>query len=356
MRTHASPAWRLLASVTLVATAALAAVPVGAAVGPGTSQVVAQRQPNVVLIVTDDQHQATLDAMPIVRKRLASRGVSLTNGIIPTSLCCPSRATLLTGQYARSTGVYGNLAPRGGWPKFHLSGAEARTIAVALDRAGYRTAMIGKYLNGLALAGPGYIPPGWDTFRAIFDPSSRPELAAGAYYDYDLTGTGPTVHYGRQPRDYSTDVLGRLAARFVRSTPTDEPLFLYFAPFGPHAPFTPAPRDAGMWHREPLDPAVTQLTRGRPAFWPDQLLDPRVIGRLVKRQHETLMSVDDQVGAIMDALGPKRVANTLFVYLSDHGIQLGEHGLLGKNVPYSGSTHVPMLLRWDGHFAAGSRD
>jgi arylsulfatase A-like enzyme len=216
--------------------------------------------------------------------------------------------------------------------------------------------MLGKYLNGFALADDGYVPPGWDKFRAIFDPNHRPELAATAYYDYYLVGTGPTVHYGRQPRDYSTDVLGRAAVRFVESTPTDEPLFLYFSPTGAHSPFKPAPRDIGKWHHEPLNPAATHLTRHRPAFWPDRLLDPTMLKTLVRRQHETLMSVDDQIGAIMDALGPERLSNTLFVYLSDNGLQFGEHGLLEKYVPYSGSTDVPMVLRWDGHLPANSRD
>lgn len=313
-------------------------------------------RPNVVLIVVDDQAEGTLDAMPLVRQRLAARGTAIVNGIIPTSTCCPSRATLLTGQYARTTGVYRNLGPAGGWKAVHSGGSEEHTLAVSLDAVGYRTGLFGKYLNGFSLAEPGYVPPGWDRFRAIFNPSLKPQLAATAYYNYDLVGTGPTEHYGSEPRDYATDVLGRAAVRFVESTPSTQPLFLYFSPAGAHAPYTPAPRNIGDWHQEPLNPAATQLTRHRPEFWPDRLQDQTKLKTLVQRQHETLMSVDEQVNAIMDALGPERVANTIFVYVSDNGVQLGEHGLLGKYVPYSGSTDVPMLVRWDGHLEAGTRD
>jgi arylsulfatase A-like enzyme len=337
----------------VVAGAALAVAPGGVAV-EAVAVAAAERKPNVVLLVVDDQPEGTLDAMPIVRRQLLNRGVAIENGIIPTSSCCPSRAALLTGQYSRTTGVYKNVGAYGGWPTFDSSDSEAHTIAVSLDRAGYRTAMLGKYLNGFKLADDGYVPPGWDKFRTIFATNNRGQSTA--YYDYYLVGTGPTVHYGRRPADYSTDVLGREAVRFIKRTPADVPLFLYFSPTGAHAPFTPAPRHIGTWHRERLNPAAKHLTRHRPAFWPDRLLDPRSLKTMVRRQHETLMSVDDQIGAIMDALGPERLANTLFVYLSDNGIQNGEHGLLGKYVPYSGSTDVPMALRWDGYLVPGSRD
>ena len=343
-------------AAVIAAGAALVVVPGGTAIGRVEGQA-ARQAPSVVLIVVDDQAEGTLDAMPILRHRLLGRGVTMSNGIIPTSTCCPSRATLLTGQYARSSGVYNNVGSHGGWPTFYSSGSEEHTIAVALDEAGYRTAMLGKYMNGFALADRRYVPPGWDMFRATFDTmDDKPGLSAAAYYDYDLVGTGRTRHYGSRPRDYSTDVLGRAAVRFVESTPTDEPLFLYFAPTGAHSPFTPAPRHRGLWHNEPLNRAATRLTRNRPAFWPDRLFDRSSLKKLVRRQHEALMSVDEQIGQIMRALGPDRVANTLFVYLSDNGIQLGEHGLLNKYVPYSGATDVPMGLRWDGQIAAGSRD
>lgn len=312
----------------------------------------AAQLPNVVVIVADDQAETTMDVMPTVRSQIRDLGVTLETGIIPTSTCCPSRTALLSGKYSHTTGVYKNKGD--GWPAFYGSGAEADTFAVALDDLGYRTGMFGKYLNGFALAPSDYVPPGWDTFRAIWDPDSDPRLAAGAYYDYVIRGTEPNESRGDRPADYSTDVIADMAVDFITSTPADQPLLLYAAPTGPHAPFTPAPRDEGLWHREDLPPSVTRLTKDRADHWPNKTLDYRTMQRKLTSQHEALMSVDDAVGDIIDALGPERTANTLFIYLSDNGLQFGEHGLKDKYVPFSGSTDVPMFLRWDGHIEAGS--
>lgn len=308
---------------------------------------------NVVVIVTDDQVEGTMDVMPITRSLIRDRGATLANGIIPTSTCCPSRTALLTGQYSRTTGVYRNVGPNGGWPVFHAGGSENHTLAVALDDQGYRTGLFGKYLNGFALADPGYIPPGWDTFRTIYDPSSRPSLAAGAYYNYELRGTESAESFGQSPADYSTDVVAAEAVDFIESTPADQPLFLYFAPSGPHSPFVYAPRHEDLWHREPVSAAVKQLTVGRPSFLPQEVVSATRMSKALRDQHQALMAVDEAVGQIANALG-SRAENTLFVYLSDNGLQMGEHGLLHKYAPYSGSTDVPMFLRWDGVISAGS--
>ncbi|MCU0297310.1 MAG: sulfatase-like hydrolase/transferase [Candidatus Nanopelagicales bacterium] len=309
--------------------------------------------PNVVVIITDDQAKGTLDAMPNVRNLIRDRGVTLETGIIPTSLCCPSRTALLSGKLSHTTGVYENLGPNGGWSTFNSSGAENNTIATALDAAGYRTAMLGKYLNGYALADPAYVPPGWDTFRAIQDDTGNPALAAGAYFNYTLHGTGPDQFYGTRAADYSTDVLTDLAVDFIQTTPTDQPFLLYYSTSGGHAPFTPAPRHAGTWQPENLPPSVTQLTSQRPSFWPDDTLPYGVQQERLRQQHEALRSVDDGVGRIVNALG-NRASNTLFVYLSDNGLQFGEHGLANKNVPYAGSTEVPMMLRWNNRILPGT--
>ncbi len=334
---------------------AAAAVSLGLlAAAPLTSPAVAAgSQPNIVIILTDDQAEGTMDAMPITHAQIAEKGVVIRDGVIPTSTCCPSRSALLSAQYARTTDVYMNVGHHGGWGTFNAGGTESHTIAVALHDAGYRTGLFGKYLNGFSAADPGYVPPGWDQFRAIWDPNGKPALSAGAYYDYYLQGTGQDVFYGHTEADYSTDVVAAESINFINDTPADQPLFLYFASSGPHAPFTPAPRHIGTWHDEPLSPAATQLTEGRPDFMPDALLDYDREQADLRSQHEALMSVDEAVGGIIDALGT-RADNTLFVFLSDNGLQFGEHGLNKKYVPYSGSTDVPMLLRWDGTITPGS--
>jgi len=159
------------------------------------------------------------------------------------------------------------------------------------------------------------------------------------------------------PEDYSTDVLSTYATNFVASTPADQPLFLYFAPFGPHGPVTPAPRDIGTWPLEPAS-AIGALNEedvsDKPAWVQDNLpLDEMQMRQTLTDQHEVSMSLDDATGAIIDALG-SRIDNTLFIYLSDNGYMLGAHRIFGKDVPYTRSTEVPMFVRWDGHIAAGS--
>jgi arylsulfatase A-like enzyme len=305
----------------------------------------APSQPNIVLVLTDDQAERTMDAMPTVNALIRQQGVRVEHAVIPTSTCCPSRSALLTGKYARSTGVYANTGPHGGWGAF--KSFEDQTLAVALDKAGYRTGLFGKYMNGWVTTPESYVPAGWDEFMAIRDPNGNQELGAGAYYNYFLTGTQPTQWHAREPEDYSTDVLAGLAVDFISTTDPGTPLFLMLSTSGPHRKFATAPRHKGLWHNEPLNPAVTQLTEPRPSFMPDIVQPYLATQRDIRKQHEALMSVDEAVGQVVDALGD-RAGNTLFVYMSDNGLQFGEHGLRDKYVPYSGSTDVPLLLRWDG--------
>lgn len=308
-------------------------------------------RPNVVVILTDDQGLDFLDAMPTVREQLAAKGTSIDNAFIPTSLCCPSRSALLTGRYSHTTGVYFNKGDYGGWPAFHPW--EDRTIAVALDDAGYRTALIGKYLNEYSdnvAAGVAGVPPGWDVFSAM-----SPD---GRYYDYSLIGTEPTEPHGSLPEDYSTDVLGAKAVDFIDTTPVDQPFFLYFTPFAPHYPFTPAPRDIGTWHLDPLSPAVNEKNVSDKPAWVRALTTrpEERIAEQIQMQHEALMSVDDAVANIVNALGPTRAANTLFVFASDNGLMNSEHRIDKKYVPYAGATEVPLIFRWDGHLIPGATD
>ena len=127
---------------------------------------------------------------------------------------------------------------------------EDDTIVTALDAAGYHTALVGKYMNDFNLSVPdtSYVPPGWDEFFAV-----QPDQVTrdSSYYDYRLRGTvDNSVHYAEAPEDYSTDVLGDLAANVAASAPTDQPLFLYFAPYAVHPPWQVAPRDQGTWPLE----------------------------------------------------------------------------------------------------------
>lgn len=295
--------------------------------------------PNVVLIVTDDQPLGTLDAMPKTRRLIFNRGVTYDNGIIPTSQCCPSRSALLTGKLAHTTQVYTNRSDNlGGWPAFQSQ--ENTTVATTLDRAGYRTGLFGKYMNGWDRTAP----PGWDTFVS-FD---RP-----AYYDYQLIGTGEPEPYGFEEQDYSTDVLADKAVAFLQAS--DRPTFLMFTPYAPHLPTLPAPRHAGSWPLEPKS-AVAAFNEGdvsdKPTWVQRDPVNSWEQRRLLTDQHEALMAVDDAVGRLVRAMEGRP---TLFVFLSDNGFMNGSHRLTGKDVPYDRSTRVPMAMRWTGVLPAGVR-
>jgi N-acetylglucosamine-6-sulfatase len=339
---------------TLAASATLIGLPPGVASSSPAAPSVDDR-PNIVIVLTDDQRIGSIGPtrMPHLWSSVRLRGRSYSNASVPTSLCCPSRSSILTGLYAHSTRVFSNDLPYGGWDVFHARGLEDQTIAVALHDAGYQTAMVGKYLNGSfprALAG-GYQVPGWDKVVSF---TTTPD-----YYDYSLND-GRT--YGEEPADYSTDVLAGDAEQIIRDAPSDQPLFLYLATIGPHRPFTAAPRDIGTWEGRLASyhpPSVNENVSDKPPWIRDRkrVKQSRIDLDLAQAQ-DALMSVDDAVGGLTDALSDTgRLSNTMFIYLSDNGLLLGEHRLIEwKNLPYRISTSVPLLIRWDGHIAPNSTD
>jgi N-acetylglucosamine-6-sulfatase len=311
------------------------------------------RWPDIVLIVTDDQRVGLLDAMPTVRRVLSSRGVTYSNAMVPTSLCCPSRASLLTGMYAHGTGVWTNgpvksldVAP-GGERVFMRNGNERRTLAVALDSVGYRTGLVGKYLNGYRQKRG--VPRGWDKWMA-FD-------GAPNYYHYRLGAK----RFGGVPREYSTDVIARKARRVIRSTPASRPLFLYVAPFAPHYPFTPAPRDrrtdvSAFVHRRDFGALNERNVTDKPLWLQGLDLTSRsLMHDVAESQHRAMMSVDRLVRVVVDSLRVRgNLHHTLLVFTSDNGLLWGEHRLAMKNMPYARATEVPLVIRWDSHLPAGA--
>lgn len=319
-------------------------------------------RPNVVLVVTDDQRRESLALMPKVQEHLVAKGTRFSRGMVPTALCCPSRATILTGLYSHHHRVFGNGdvggSTFGGWSQFHRRGMEYRTIASVLDRQGYRTGFFGKYLNDFSRLSPdGYTPPGWDSFTAF-------KFSRGAYYNYLLTdGT----YHGFEPEDYSTDVLARRATNFIESAPKDEPVFVMLSPYGPHHPYIPAPRHAGAADRlpdTPVPPVLPESQVGPIAQQPQPRWamrraadDLAVLDGVRRGQEETLLSVDDAVGSLVETLRRTgRERDTLFVFMSDNGYLWGEHGMVGKDVPYAAATRIPLVVRWDGQVPAGTVD
>jgi N-acetylglucosamine-6-sulfatase len=218
-----------------------------AAVAPRT-EVSYDRRPNVLLIITDDQPWDTLPvtvgpaAMPWLEARLddpSDRWIRFTNAFVNVPLCCPSRASILTGRYARHTGVESNV-----------DGAdleESSTLATWLDDAGYQTAFIGKYLNGYPWQRGPYVPAGWDRFLA-----KRNRDITTTYAEYPFVDQGVPLIAGSSEGAYATTMLAGEAASFLRGASAGAPWFLVFAPSAPHEPWTPAAQDAGSFDDVPI--------------------------------------------------------------------------------------------------------
>jgi arylsulfatase A-like enzyme len=310
-----------------------------------------QAGPNIVLIVTDDQRWDTLHVMPHVQRLLVQEGMSFERAFVTDPLCCPSRATILTGRYSHTTGVYANGGDDGGWEAFQPS--EPSTIATALQGAGYRTALIGKYLNGYGVRSDPYVPPGWDRWLAFSDGN-------GGYYDYTMyDGSRGTRTYGSQPRDYSTDLIRRRAVSFIRTVPEASRLFLMVTPYAPHAGFQPAPRHEGKLASAPvpLGAAVNETdVSDKPAHIRVSVAeDQEVLRSRTRDQWETLLAVDQLVSEILAALrATGREGNTLVVFTSDNGFSNREHRWVGKLVPYEESIRVPMIVRFSGKIPPGT--
>jgi N-acetylglucosamine-6-sulfatase len=302
-------------------------------------------QPNIVLIITDDQPFDMLDQMPSVQSDLVDEGVTFRNGFVSDPLCCPSRTSILRGQYSHTTGVYDITGPYGGWARVNSEQLESSTLATWLEAAGYRTGLVGKYLN--AYGDFSFVPPGWDYWRAASDP----------YFDYRISEDGVTRRYGFTPDDYKTKVLAGYADQFIRSTPTSTPLFLYLSPGAPHSPFTIEPK----YETDPRCDSATNTDA--PAFNEADVSDkPAYISHITfstatvtstgttvpQQQCRTLLSVDDMVNTVMQAMTDTgRLNDTFFLFMTDNGFMNGEHRWKAKKVPYESSIRVPFIVRYD---------
>ncbi len=317
-----------------------------------TSQPTAADRPNVVLIVADDLDLAAAERMPNVANLLRDRGTSFANAFVTTPVCCPSRASILRGQYVHNHGTLTNTGRDGGFPTFRRLGREDSTLATWLDDAGYRTALFGKYLNGFPKGvDPAYVPPGWDDWYGI---SSRQP----AYFDYQLNENGDLRSYGQDPAAYSTDVLAARLDAFVEAAASgQEPFFAYVSPLAPHWPATPAPRHADAFAGEaaPRPPSFDEAdVADKPAYVgaAPSLSDDHLaqIDELHRQRLRSLLALDELVAALVATLEETGALDrTLLVFTSDNGLLAGQHRLPGgKQVPYDEAIRVPLLLRGPG--------
>lgn len=300
-------------------------------------------KPNIVLIVTDDQRLDSLWAMNNVKEHLIEPGTKFSQGFVVNSICCPSRTSILTGQYSHSTGVYRNGSTHGGFGAFD----DSVTIATQLDAAGYRTGFFGKYLNHYKPES--YIPPGWDSWGALVSGSD------GKYYNFNLSVDGVRTSYGKTAKDYSTTVYDEMATDFIASAPANVPLFLEIAPSAPHGAAVPAPGDQDAYQHLSLDsrPNFNEADvsdKPRHIRQKDLLSDGKIRRARVESQnvYGALVGVDRMVGHVVKALEDSgRLENTMIVYLTDNGNLQGEHRWAAKSVPYEEAIRTPLVVRYD---------
>ena len=322
-----------------------------------------QERPNVLVLMSDDQTVESLRVMSRTRELLGARGVEFGRSFVNYALCCPSRATLFTGQYAHNHRVLSNQPPSGGYGRLDRS----NWLPGWLQAAGYHTVHVGKFLNGYGVANPLEVPPGWNEWYGTVDPSTY------SFWNYTVNENGVLQTYGGNgdPAFYSTDFMSRRASDLVtRLAPSDRPFFLSVAFLAPHSggpveaddpPNVPtpavAPRHRDAYATEPL-PAAPSFNE---ADVSDKPLSVRLrmpigapraaaIDEDYRQRLESLLAVDEGIAHILDTLHRSgELRDTLVIFTSDNGFFQGEHRIPGgKLLPYEPSIRVPLLMRGPG--------
>jgi N-acetylglucosamine-6-sulfatase len=334
----------LTAPVRLAALTLLAVTIAAASVAPDAVPASHYKsgRPNVVFILTDDLSWNLVQYMPHVQQ-MQREGMTFTNYFVTDSLCCPSRASIFSGRYPHNHGVLTNTPPTGGFSAFRR-GAEAETFATSLQDAGYRTSMMGKYLNGYHPAGR-YVAPGWSNWQ----------VSGGGYagFNYALSANGRIARFGRSRRAYLTDVLRRRSKAFVsRAGRSGKPFLIEVATFAPHRPATPAPRDRYSFPglQVPRDAAFDAVPDNAPAWLRDRPpLSEEEIATMdseYRRRAQSVQAVDELVGQVRRLLRQRHLdRNTYVVFSSDNGYHMGERRLLaGKMTAYDSDIRVPLIV------------
>jgi N-acetylglucosamine-6-sulfatase len=358
-------------------------------------------KPNLLVVMTDDMTRTDLTAMPNVKRLLAGQGTTFTDAITTFPLCCPARASFLTGQHAHNHGVDGNFAPEG----YAALKDREHTLPVWLQRAGYSTALVGKYLNGYGATNAREVPPGYDEWHGALD------LSAYDYFNYTINENGKLRTWGSeryaqslyrlaqaierqqinsigdfvrilgelfQPgffgtaraQDYTVDVTAKITDGIVRSgARSDKPWFVWWAPAAPHREDVNSQRGA-QW----ADPRPAPRHRSRmssyalartPSFDEADMADKPALLRALPRftdadvarltrNHQgrmaALQAVDEGVARLVRTLrATKQLDDTVIVFTSDNGWVEGQHRIAGdKFVPYEASLQIPLVVRGPG--------
>jgi arylsulfatase A-like enzyme len=355
-----------LGGVSLLAVACL-----GLSASSGVAHADATRglggKPNIVLIQTDDQtlSQFNSKVMPQTTRLLGRGGTSFSAYSATTAQCCPSRASLITGQYAHNNGVTSNGV---GYPGLI---DKDNVLPVWLQEAGYLTMHVGKFMNRYEqFAHPAsLVPPGWDQWYTM--------LGGTRYYDYDLYENGDVVHRGSKRGANATQVATNKALQLIRSWASKAvPMYLQLDLPAPHVaaqsdPFgkcgraaIPAARDEGAFAGAPLPrpPSFNERDmRDKPAFLSAA---PKLGGaqkEKVRRRWRcalaSLKGVDRAVGRIYRAFEHAGLlSRTVFMFISDNGQFYGEHRIAkGKVLPYQEAVHLPLVIKAPRRYLNGKR-
>lgn len=311
-------------------------------------------RPNFVILLTDDQERRLTDASytPAITQRLVDGGLSFDKAYVTTSLCCPSRTSILSGQYAHNHRVLSNDKPRGGYPV--AGAAEAASVAVSLNRAGYETAFIGKYINQYPSytewPAPVSVPPGWTHWFAAVD--VFPKTGPYNQFNYNMARTDATSSFfGSQAADYFGDVITRDAAAYFESVCA--PFLAFVSYVSPHGPATPAPRHAAATVAPPLRaPAYNEADMSDKPRWIRDLPlltdeQQAQLQQFNENRARSMLGVDESVEQLLGILDRRGIgANTYVFFLSDNGLHMGEHRLSGiKDTPYEEAIGIPFFAR-----------
>jgi len=325
------------ASVTAPSTAA---PPAQAAV----ASTLAGTRPNIVLLLLDDQTIEASQRMPYLQQGIANgEYINFANAEVNNSICCPSRGTILTGQVDTRTGVLTNALGQ------ELN--SSTTAVTALHQAGYRTGIVGKYLNDYTDAWGR--PDGWDDFQSLVGRNVY------AQYDYQISNNGVIESYGRGADNYAVDVLTAKAETFLDQSPADQPFFLMVTPTATHGPFVPAPRHKGTFATTPVPfpPNYNEPADSDKPTWVQQLppvLDADTISKK-RLQWEAALGVDDMLRSLEASLAASgELDNTVVVVMSDNGLSNGAHSWQAKRCEYRECMAVPLAVRYPG--TAGRTD
>ena len=307
-------------------------------------------RPNIVFVMTDDLDELAMEQLGGIRQVMGSNGTTFENAYVTFSLCCPSRATFLRGQYPHNHDILGNALPQGGEVKFRNLGLDKSTIATWLNSGGYQTKYVGKYMNSY---GGTYVPPGWDEWYVLQgDPRNN-----------QVNDNGTSVTF----TDHSTDVFADKASDFIRrSAANPEPFFVTVGTFAPHDPWPTADRHQNSFVDTPL-PRPPNFDEEDVSDKPQYI---RAYGRLTanqitamqddyRKRLRSMLSVEDLLRQTITTLQDTgELNNTYIFFTSDNGFHLGNHRVYpgGKWLPYEEDIGVPLMVRGPGVPAGAVRN